>query len=383
MRLFRQSTPLGQTLKQFTRPAADALTQKIDEGKVGCCACAHNCHIAPGAAGICKVRFNEDGVLHVPSGYVAGLALDPIEKKPFYHAFPGQDALSFGMLGCNFHCDFCQNWISSQALRDPEAVTAIQEITPEHLVEAAIEHGAPVITSTYNEPLITSEWAIEIMRLGARRGLAGGYVSNGHASPEVLRFIRPYVKLYKVDLKCFSDASYRRLGGRLSAVKDTLARLVEMDFWVEVVTLLVPGFNDSDEELRALCGFLAGLSRSIPWHVTAFHPMYKMTDPPPTTARQLLHAAEIGREAGLDFVYVGNLPGVVGEWENTRCPGCGSLLIERTGFHVRRNRLDAASGGRCPDCRREIPGVWGRFTGDSAPLPASLYNPSPEPSPES
>ncbi len=206
-----------------------------------CLACGHRCLIKPGRAGVCRVRFNEGGELRVPGGYVAGLQVDPIEKKPFHHAFPGRDALSFGMLGCDYHCGYCQNWVTSQALRDDRAVSLPRFCDAEKLVDTAVERGAPVSVSTYNEPLITSEWAVEVFKVARRRGLTCGYVSNGNATPEVLDFLRPYVDLYKVDLKGFDDKHYRELGGVLSNVLETIERLVEKGFWVEVVTLTIPG----------------------------------------------------------------------------------------------------------------------------------------------
>jgi len=346
---------LRELLSEHTARAAPELTRDLGDGVVQCLACGHRCRVKPDRHGVCNVRFNRGGELRVPHGYVAGLAIDPIEKKPFYHAYPGTEALSFGMLGCDFHCSYCQNWVTSQALRDDGAVAAPQFVSPEQVVRLALEHGCKVLTSTYNEPLITSEWAVEIFRLGKQHGLVGSYVSNGNGTPEVLEFIRPYVDLYKVDLKAFNDRSYRELGGVLENTLQTIRRLKQMDFWVEVVTLIVPGFNDSDEELRQIAEFLAGVSPEIPWHVTAFHPDYKMTGPPATSVDTLLRAYEIGRAAGLHFVYPGNLPGHVGDRENTYCPGCREELIRRYGFYVERNRMN---GERCPKCGGQVPGVW-------------------------
>ena len=278
-----------------------------------------------------------------------------IRDRPFYHAFPGCDALSFGMLGCNFHCSFCQNWVTSQALRDDAAVAAPRFCTPEQIVRPAIENRTPVMVSTYNEPLITTDWAIEVFQLAREHGIVCGYVSNGYATPEVLEFIRPFVRLYKVDLKCFNDAGYRRLGGTLQGVLDAIRLLKSMDFWVEVVTLVVPTFNDSDDELKRIAEFVASVSPDIPWHCTAFHPDYRMTGPPPTPTQTLLRAYELGKAAGLKYVYPGNKPGSVGELENTFCPKCRALLIRRYGFSVRENRMNA---GKCPECDEPIPGVW-------------------------
>jgi pyruvate formate lyase activating enzyme len=348
---------LRDFLARHTRPAVPELVRE-DGDALRCLVCAHACRIKEGRSGRCKVRFREEGELRAPWGYVAGLQVDPIEKKPFYHVMPGRTALSFGMLGCNLHCDFCQNWISSQTLRDDRAGTRPTSISAEDIVRLAVTSGSPTIVSTYNEPLITTDWAMEIFRLAKAEGLTCGYVSNGHASAEVLDHLRPHLDLYKVDLKCFRERSYERLGGKLSAVKATIERLVEMGFWTEVVTLVVPGFNDGEDELRGMAGFLAGVSPDIPWHVTAFHPDYRMADPGlrRTPSETLAGAHAIGREEGLRFVYTGNMPGRTGDMENTRCPDCTESLIERVGFHVTTNRVE---GGACPACGRGIPGVWG------------------------
>ncbi len=346
-------SPLGEELARLTR--AGTLCESLPDQRVRCVACGHRCVIPPGRDGICRVRFNDAGTLRVPWGYAAGLQLDPVEKKPFFHALPGAKALSFGMLGCDYHCGYCQNWLTSQALRDPTALSPPHEVKAEEIVDAALRSGARILTSTYNEPLITSEWAVEVFRHGKARGLVCSYVSNGNGTPEVLEFIRPWVSLYKVDLKSFRDRRYRELGGTLERVLDTIRSLPRLGFWLEVVTLVVPGFNDSPEELRDIAAFLASVSPDIPWHVTAFHPDYRMTEPDATRVATLLRAAEIGREAGLGFVYAGNLPGRVGRWENTDCPGCGALLVERAGFRVLQNRL---VNGCCVQCGCSIPGRW-------------------------
>lgn len=346
--------PLAQLLARHTREGE--LLESLPDKRVRCLACGHRCLIPPGREGICRVRFNEDGVLRVPWGYAAGIQLDPVEKKPFFHALPGARALSFGMLGCDYHCSYCQNWVTSQALRDQSATAPAQEVSPEEIVRIALAEKARIVTSTYNEPLITSEWAVGVFRLAREAGLVCSYVSNGNGTEEVLEYIRPWVSLYKVDLKGFRDRPYRDLGGTLERVLWTIRALHEKGFWVEVVTLVVPGFNDSAEELTDIARFLVSVSPDIPWHVTAFHPDYRMGDREGTTARSLLQAAEIGKGAGLHYVYAGNLPGAVGRWEDTNCPGCGALLVERIGFRIRQNRIGA--DGRCPQCRRAIAGVW-------------------------
>jgi len=251
----------------------------------------------------------------------------------------------------------CQNFLTSQALRDPKAGVPPEIVTPQQIVDLAFRHNARILTSTYNEPLITSEWAVEVFKEGTARGLVCSYVSNGNATPEVLEYIRPWVDLYKVDLKGFDDRHYRKLGGLLKTVLDSIRLLHDKGFWLEIVTLIIPGFNDSDEELRDIARFLVSVSPDIPWHVTAFHPDYKMRDRDHTTATTLIRAAEIGVAEGLRYVYAGNLPGRVGPFENTRCPSCATLLIERRGYTILADRL-TPNGGACPSCRTSIPGRW-------------------------
>ncbi len=344
---------LQKVLGEMTEAAE--LYDTLDDGRLLCYACGHECKIAQDKTGVCRVRFNTDGKLMAPSGYVGALACDPIEKKPFYHAFPGRDALSFGMLGCDLHCGYCQNWVTSQALRDPAAVSSAQPITPRQLADLALRHNAPVIATTYNEPLITSEWAVKVLKTAQADGLIGAYISNGNATECVLDYIRPYVQLYKVDLKSFSDREYRALGGQLPNVLRTIKQLHEKGFWLEIVTLIVPGLNDSDAELEQMAAFLADISPDIPWHLTAFHSDYKMADTDHTSVDRLTSACEIGSAAGLRYVYAGNRPGMTGHWEHTRCPNCNKTLIERRGFVVTDNHLNK---GHCPGCNTPIPGFW-------------------------
>ncbi len=350
------------TLEQLLseRTAEGKLYEKLGDNRVQCYACAHRCRIPEGRKGVCKVRYNEGGVLRVPRNYVGALQVDPIEKKPFFHVLPGARALSYGMLGCDYHCHYCQNWITSQALHDPaseEAGAYPQDLAASDIVRAALQYKCPVVTSTYNEPLITSEWSAEVFQEARKKGLLTSYVSNGNATKEVLEFIRPYVDLYKVDLKGFNDRHYRStMGGTLRPVLESIERLKAMGFWLEIVTLVVPGFNDSGAELKGIAQFIASVSRDIPWHVTAFHPDYKMMDRPDTRPGQLNRGYQIGREAGLHYVYSGNRPGQVGATESTYCPTCDELLVERCGFRVFKNNLGA--GGLCPGCQTPIPGVW-------------------------
>jgi pyruvate formate lyase activating enzyme len=347
---------LARLLEQQTREAAAELYEPIDNERIRCYACGHECPIPEGAAGVCRVRFNRGGRLMAPWGYAAGVHSDPIEKKPFFHVRPGALAYSFGMLGCDLHCAYCQNWVTSQALRDPRAVAPFYAVSPEALAGEAVREGAAAVVSTYNEPLITSEWAVAVFKAAKAAGLLTGYVSNGNGTPRVLDYVRPWLDLFKVDLKGFDDRKYRKLGGRLQPILDTIRRLYAMEVWVEIVTLLIAGFNDSDDELKRLTSFVAGVSPDIPWHVTAFHADYKMMAPPNTTPEMLERATEVGRANGLRFVYAGNLPGLVGRLEDTFCPTCGTDLIERSAYHVRAYRLTRDGG--CPSCRTSIPGRW-------------------------
>jgi len=346
-------TALGNVLRDHVTEGQ--LYRTLDENTLECFACGHRCKIHDGRDGICKIRFNRGGKLLVPYGYVAGIQLDPIEKKPFFHAFPGAKALSFGMLGCDLHCAYCQNWITSQALNDPNAGSDPIYVTPQQVAQLAKSYKARVLTSTYNEPLITSEWAVDIFKEARKNDLICSFVSNGNATPEVLRFIRPYVDLYKVDLKSFNDKNYRKLGTKLQTVLDSIKNIYDHGFWLEIVTLVIPTFNDSNEELKSIAEFLVSLSPDIPWHVTAFHKDYKMTDPENTSPATLLRAVQIGKKAGLNFVYAGNLPGATKNWENTYCPDCNALLIERLGYRILTNNIRES---RCHQCQRAIPGHW-------------------------
>jgi pyruvate formate lyase activating enzyme len=354
---------LAEILAQNTREGE--LYKKLADGRVQCHACAHRCVVDREKPGICRVRFNRDGKLLVPYGYVSGLQADPIEKKPFFHVLPGSRALSLGMRGCDFHCSFCQNWVTTQTLRDPEAVGGIMKIDPEKIAKVALDTGCRSVISTYNEPLITSEWALAIFKAAKVQGLVTGYVSNGNATPEVLDYLRPHLDLYKVDLKGFDESRYRELGGKLENVCQSIRGIYERGFWLEIVTLLVPGFNDSAEELKKLAEFIASVSPGIPWHVTAFHPDYQMTDRRGTPPESLLKAVEIGRKAGLRYVYAGNLPGQIEGGESTYCPHCRELLVERLGYQVVRDRLSekrgqTGAGGVCFNCKTGIPGMWSR-----------------------
>lgn len=347
------ASPLSEELD---RRSVEAVLSRPEGGRARCLACGHRCLIAEGRRGVCRVRFNRGGTLRAPFGYVAGLQADPVEKKPFFHVLPGSVALTFGMLGCDYHCAYCQNWVTSQALRDPSAGAPIREIRPAEIAALARESRARLVVSSYNEPLVTAEWAAAVFDEAGRAGFRCAIVSNGNGTPEALDFLGPRLDACKIDLKGFHPGRYRELGGDLGRVMETIRGVRARGIWLEIVTLLVPGFNDDPAELRDLVAFVASVDRDIPWHVTAFHRDYQMTDGRDTAAGDLLRAAGLGREAGLRFVYAGNQPGRVGGLEDTRCPGCGTTLVRRRGYAVRVEGL--AKEGRCTACGEEIPGRW-------------------------
>lgn len=541
--------PLSSYIDPLVREGE--LYEKRDDGIVHCYACAHNCVIKPGGRGVCQVRYNLDGTLYVPWGYVSGVQSDPIEKKPFNHVLPGTDTLTFGMLGCDMHCSYCftgdtvvitdrgpvrfdelfnsverveqrrdgqvahpenlravaasgrwrivrhvykhsykgklaiispysmpelrctadhrvytttdpnsapepipakdltrdhyliapqryiaklqtadidemgsgsemiyqmpselspaehghaatvttktedyvlipleditfedyegdvynmaveeehnylanfflvkncQNWDISQTLRDSGSGRSPEQVTPQQLVQLALHNDAKSLTSSYNEPLITSEWAVAVFKEARAAGLSCNYVSNGNATRGVLEYIRPYVDAYKIDLKSMDDKHYRSLGAVLDNILDGIRMVHELGFWLEIVTLVVPGFNDSDNELRDAARFIKSVSADIPWHVTAFHKDYRMVDADNTDPHTLLRAAEIGYSEGLHYVYAGNIPGHVESYEHTRCPSCHTILIKRIGYVVLDYQLTPE--GTCSQCQNKIPGLW-------------------------
>jgi len=348
---------LVELLDQLSEPGT--LGEKLDNQSVRCLACAHKCKIKQGQRGVCKVRYNKNGELFVPRGYVSSLQVDPIEKKPFYHFLAGSDALTFGMLGCNLKCDYCQNWLTSQALKDSDSDRLsgyIRQISSEEIINIGLHYGAEVVASSYNEPLITSEWAKEIFDKAAQAGLQQVYVSNGFATRETLEYLRPVLQGFKVDLKTMQEKHYHDLGGKLQPVLESIELAHKMGLWVEIVTLVVPGFNDSEDEISDMAKFICSISPDIPWHLSAFRPDYKMTDKPRTSPASLLKAIEIGYQGDLHYVYGGNIPGGVGEFENTICHHCQAMLIRRMGYQISEYRISAQ--GTCPDCGEHIPGVW-------------------------
>lgn len=335
------------------RPAL--LWEPRSGGAVACHLCAHRCIIRPGKLGICGVRLNTEGELHTRVyGMATSLAVDPIEKKPLFHFYPGSRALSLATVGCNFSCLQCQNHEISQWPRHerPDAPVPGRFTAPEEVVEAALSTGSQVIAYTYTEPTIYLEYALDISRLASARGIQNVFVTNGYFTAEAVELFAPYVHAANIDLKGLDDAKLRR---EIKAVSGPVLRSIEdlwrRGLWVEVTTLVIPGTNDDDDQLRRIASFLAGLSPDLPWHVSRFHPTYRMLDRPATPAATLERAAHIGREAGLRYVYTGNihLPGA----EDTICPRCGATLIERRGFDVGRLALRE---GRCASCQQLIAG---------------------------
>ena len=321
-----------------------------DGSGVHCFLCAHHCRIALGERGRCGVRENRDGVLYtLVYGRPVSLAVDPIEKKPLFHFLPRSTSLSLATVGCNFACAFCQNADISQMPREERRITG-RYVSPGQVVETALAAGCLSISYTYTEPTIYYEYARDCARLATAAGLKNVFVTNGYMTAATLRDIDGNLHAANVDLKAFSDDFYRKwVGARLKPVLDSIRRLRSMGVWLEVTTLLIPGLNDSERQLRALARFLVSVSPEIPWHVSRFYPSYQLLDTPPTPVSAIEKALRIGKEEGLDYVYGGNIPGHV--TEATACPECGEVVIERDGFRIHRN---SAARGQCPRCGRDI-----------------------------
>lgn len=346
------------------------LYEKLKNNRVKCTACAHYCHIMPGRAGICGVRVNKEGNLYlIVYGKAAAVHIDPIEKKPLFHFLPGTEIFSIGTVGCNFACDFCQNWDLSQAskavqkkVKDPQEkilklgklVEYGQDLPPDKIVRYCLENHIPSIAYTYNEPVIFFEYIYDTAKLAHEKGIKNVFVSNGYESKEAMEKIRPFLDAMNIDLKSFNEKFYQKTcKAHLGPVLENIKRAYEMKIWVEVTTLLIPDENDSAAELRSIAKFLAGISNEIPWHITAFHPDYKMGDKPPTSQESLERAYQIGKKAGLKYIYTGNVFDL--EHQSTHCPHCGKLLIGRDWHAITESNI---SSGKCPDCRTKIEGVW-------------------------
>ncbi|MFO7570114.1 MAG: AmmeMemoRadiSam system radical SAM enzyme [Smithellaceae bacterium] len=330
------------------------LYDPLEDQRVQCCLCAHRCKVNPGRRGLCGVRENKDGAFYsLVYGTIVAENIDPIEKKPFFHVLPGSKSYSIATAGCNFFCGFCQNASLSQTPRNTLMIMG-EEMSPEEIVNRAINSGCRTIAYTYTEPTVYFELAYDTARLAAKQSLRNVFVTNGYMTPEALHLIAPYLDAANVDLKSFRDDFYKKqCGGRLEPVLETLRLLKSLGIWMEITTLLIPGFNDSEAELTDIAGFIAGLGREIPWHISRFHPQYRMRDMPVTPLASLHLACDIGKKAGLKYVYSGNAPGDA--CESTFCAHCGLRVIERYGYEIQSIDLN---GDCCRFCKTPLDGIF-------------------------
>jgi len=331
------------------------LYRPLEEGKVECYLCNHRCIISDSKRGICGVRENREGKLYtLVYGRAISLNVDPIEKKPIFHLLPGSTSFSVAAVGCNFRCLQCQNHEISQLPRDGKGRIEGSEVSSSKVVSLAKQHRCESISYTYTEPTIYFEYAYDIARQASQEGIKNIFVTNGYMTEEALGMIRPYLDAANVDLKSFSEKFYKEVcGARLNPILENLKRMREMGIWVEITTLVIPTLNDSDREFQEIAQFILSLGREVPWHLSAFYPTYKMLNLPRTPASTLHRAREIGIQAGLRYVYCGNVPGEEGE--DTFCPHCGRTVIERTGFRVNKNDV---VNGTCRNCHGGIEGIW-------------------------
>lgn len=332
------------------------LYQRADRDAVDCQLCCHRCHIAAGRRGICGVRENNQGrLMSLVYGKLVSQHIDPIEKKPLFHFLPGSRSLSIATMGCNFRCLHCQNHQISQYPHTHKGGIAGTDTRPEAVVAEALVAGCASISYTYVEPTVFYEFAYDCAVLAHGQGIKNVFVSNGYMTPEAARHLAPCLDGINIDLKAFTNDFYRKIcQARLEPVLDNIRLFHQLGVLVEVTTLVIPGLNDSENELRAIAAFLAEISIDIPWHVSGFHPTYQLLDRPRTPIATLRQAREIGLAAGLRYVYLGNVAGAGGE--DTLCPGCGTVLIHRTGFQSEQLAL---ADGCCATCQRPIAGVWG------------------------
>ena len=325
-----------------------------EKNRVQCRLCSHYCRIEPGEFGRCGVRTNRDGTLYTLTyDRVAALNLDPIEKKPLFHFLPGSQSFSLGTMGCNLACSFCQNYTLSQSPKQSGRVSG-EQASPEQLAQAADHYEAASISYTYSEPTVFFELVRDTALAARERGIKNVLVTNGFMTQDCLQELGPLLDAANTDLKAFSEDFYEQCSGaKLKPVLNNLRTMKELGWWLEVTTLIIPGLNDSEEELENLVSFIVGdLGPETPWHISRFHPTYRMTDRPSTPVQTLETAWNIGKRKGLHYVYLGNVPGH--ESESTVCPGCGETVIERRGFALRRKNV---KDGRCGSCGREIAGV--------------------------
>jgi pyruvate formate lyase activating enzyme len=326
---------------------------KQDENTGQCHLCAHECRISESKFGICGVRQNVRGILHtMVYAEVIAANIDPIEKKPLYHFLPGSTSYSIATIGCNFKCGFCQNWQISQASIKEGSPVSRHRVMPEQVVETAKKNNCLSISYTYTEPTIFFEYAYDTARLAKKAGLSNVFVTNGYMTRQALETIQPYLDAANVDLKSFREDSYRKnCKARLQPVLETITSMKELDIWLEVTTLVIPGENDSDEELGQIAEFLARIDLNIPWHISRFHPDYEFHDHIDTPIETLRRAKEIGQRAGLRYIYLGNVP----EGTNTACYQCHELIADRRYMGLNGLRL---KNGRCPSCGARIDGIW-------------------------
>jgi pyruvate formate lyase activating enzyme len=331
------------------------LYQPLEDHKVRCVLCGHRCVIADGNYGVCQVRQNLGGELYtLVYGSAISRSIDPIEKKPLYHFYPGSSSFSIATLGCNFQCQWCQNWQIAQSPRT-SGLSKVADTPPEQIVAQARDSGSRSIAYTYTEPTIFYEYAYDTAVLARRAGIANVYVTNGYMTTEMLDHFHPYLDAANVDLKAFRQRTYSQyVGAGLNQVLDSLKHLKQLGVWLEVTSLLIPGINDDPAEIKDMAAFIASeLGPETPWHISRFFPQYKLKNVPPTPHETLQTAYEIGKTAGLKYVYMGNIHGE----SNTNCPSCGELLIPRNGYYIGKVKL---KNGKCPTCDESIPGVWGR-----------------------
>lgn len=331
------------------------LYRKEASGKVCCFLCSHRCSIKENSRGICGVRENRNGRLFsLVYGKVVAAHVDPIEKKPFYNYLPGSTAYSIATVGCNFRCRNCQNSDISQAPREGRGIIGT-DVEPETVVDLARKNGCRSIAYTYTEPTIFFEYAYDVSKIARKEGLSNLFVSNGYMTGEMLDMYHPLLDAANIDLKSFRDETYKNLcGASLQPVLESLKRMKDLGIWVEITTLLIPGINDSKEEIGDIAEFISKeLGKQTPWHISRFHPDYKLMDIPPTAPKAVREARDIGIAAGLEYVYAGNLPGDSGE--NTYCPKCGQVLVQRNAYNIIENKIDK---GFCPKCGTKIAGRW-------------------------
>jgi len=327
------------------------LYTKLKNNAVRCDLCSHRCVVNDKEKGICCVRENRNGTLYsLVYRKLISENVDPIEKKPLFHFQPGSYSLSIATVGCNFKCFFCQNYQISQAPSDHACIEG-RDISPEEIVDHAIGYNCASISYTYTEPTIYFEYAYDIAKVAKKKGLKNIFITNGFMTKECIEMISPYLDAANIDLKSFSEKTYReKIGGKLGPVLDSIINMHKKKIWLELTTLIIPGLNDSNEELKKIAGFISYLDKTIPWHISAYYPQYK-SEVPATSVSLIEKAIEIGKKAGLEYVYGGNI--FSGNYDNTYCPDCNNIVIERQGFSITKNNI---RNGKCSICGNRING---------------------------